>query len=63
MINPGEKTVIVARIGDARRVRELPLRAHEAEAIDAAVLRHRLVQSPPASGSATPSGTTDSGMK
>jgi acetoin utilization deacetylase AcuC-like enzyme len=33
-------------ISDARRVRELPLRAHEAEAIDAAVLRHRLVQSP-----------------
>ncbi|MCW3066925.1 MAG: class histone deacetylase [Solirubrobacterales bacterium] len=30
-------------ISDARRVRELPLRAHEAGAIEAAVLRHRLM--------------------
>jgi acetoin utilization deacetylase AcuC-like enzyme len=30
-------------ISDTRQVRQLPLRAHEAEAIDAAVLHHRLV--------------------
>jgi acetoin utilization deacetylase AcuC-like enzyme len=29
-------------ISDTRRVRQLPLRTHEAEAIDAAVVRHRL---------------------
>ena len=46
-------------ISDARRVRELPLRAHEGEAIDDAVLRHRLVQSPPVSGSPARPRTTD----
>jgi hypothetical protein len=30
-------------ITDARKVRELPLRAHEAEAIDTAAMRHRLL--------------------
>jgi acetoin utilization deacetylase AcuC-like enzyme len=34
--------VIDPWISDARRVRELPLRAHEAEAIDAAASHHRL---------------------
>ena len=34
--------VIDPWISDARRVRELPLRAHEAEAIEAAASRHRL---------------------
>jgi acetoin utilization deacetylase AcuC-like enzyme len=34
--------VIDPWITDARRVRELPLRAHEAEAIDAAASHHRL---------------------
>jgi acetoin utilization deacetylase AcuC-like enzyme len=35
-------TVVDPWITDARRVRELPLRAHEAEAIEAAVVQHRL---------------------
>jgi acetoin utilization deacetylase AcuC-like enzyme len=39
----GLKTEVVDPwISDARQVRQLPLRAHEAEAIDAAVLLHRL---------------------
>jgi acetoin utilization deacetylase AcuC-like enzyme len=42
-------------ISNGRQVRELPLRAHEAEAIDAAVRRHRLVQNPAVSPSPAPS--------
>jgi hypothetical protein len=30
-------------ISDTRQVRQLPLRAHEADAIDSAVLLHRLI--------------------